>query len=76
MVREENEVVQQEKSTGIRVRALHKIGIIGISAKSDAEREPGFRQNHCVSDNGILATFGASPALEVPKRNLRETQWY
>ena len=47
-----------------------------MPAKSDAEREPGFRKERCVSGKFVLATFGAGLALEVAKRNLPETQWF
>ena len=52
----------------------NKIGIFGMSAKSDAEREPGFRKNHRLSGKFILATFRASPALKVAEIILSETQ--
>ena len=40
------------------------MALFGISAKSDAEREPGFRQNHCGSGKIVLATFRAGLALK------------
>ena len=54
--------------------ASHKIGISGMSAKSDAVREPGFRQNRCVSHKFRFGSFIVGLALKVPEICLPDTQ--
>ena len=58
----------------MRTAGSHKVGIFGRSARSDAEREPGFRKNDCVSGELLLGTFRAGFALFVAKMVLPETQ--
>ena len=53
-----------------------KVALFGISAKSDAEREPGFRQNHCVLGQILLETFRAGLVLKNSTTLFPETQWY